>query len=132
MNVNCKVTISRNSNELINVYVEDTASSIRFLELTMTLTDFAMAITGHGYMPAVGEVHGLEFVGKRRVQEPRTVVYTGPDTYNRNLMADWLEQNCQEEGWMLDTYLGSQGSVQHNRGETTLHYRVIRYVDEEA
>lgn len=132
MNVKCKVTISRNSSEAINIHVEDDTSRIRFLELTMTLSDFAMALTGHGYMPASGEVHGLENVGKRRESRAASVVYPGSYNATRSEMAEWLEENCQEDGWLLDAYLGSQGSVTYNKGVPTLHYRMIRYVDEGA
>jgi hypothetical protein len=130
MDIECKVSISRRSDNVICIAVEDATSHVRFLELEMTLEAFAMAITGHGYMDAAGEVHGLEVVGKRRIAEDRQAIYPGSYIDKRDAMSAWLEANCQEDGWILDTYLGSQGSVASiPGGGVKLNYRVVRFAD---
>lgn len=43
----------------------------------------------------------------------------------------WIRDNCQEEGWNISSYLGSQDSIKHNYkdGTETFNYHVFKYVD---
>lgn len=58
----------------------------------------------------------------------REVVYPFKG-YNRHSMEKWLEENAKEEGWIVNSYLGSQTSVTSHDGKTHLHYYVTKYVD---
>lgn len=130
MDINCKVSINRRSDDLIIIEVTDETSRARFLQLEMTPEQFALAVTGLGFREARGTVMALDVVGKRRIDEDRQVVYPGKSYEGRDVMRAWLEANCQEPGWHLDSYLGSQRSVGHNAaGETVLNYRVSRFED---
>ena len=132
MNIKGALTICRCSNGKINLYVEDDLSGVRFLELEIEPAEFANALTGLGAQECDGQVRGLECLGKQRESEKRQVEYTGPDTYKQHEIEAWLVQNCQEEGWLLLPYLGSQGSVVRKDGKTFLNYTVKRYVEAEA
>jgi hypothetical protein len=74
------------------------------------------------------ELRGLEFVGKLRVSEPRRIEYPSNDS-NREKMTQWLKDNAQEKGWIVSTYLGSQGSVERKDGKIFLNYHVTKYID---
>lgn len=94
----------------------------------MTKEAFASALFGLGYVPVKIDVIGLEHVGKKRVYEKRTVVCPLGEWSDRDTLSKWLEDNCEEEGWILDTYLGSRGSVTRENGKTVLYYGVTKYV----
>ncbi len=76
-----------------------------------------------------GEVRNLERVGKKWVREERSVVYPHRDT-DKKVVTQWLIDNMQEEGWTLNTYLGSQSSFVYNpnTGQYTINYSVEKWV----
>ncbi len=127
MNIKANISISRWSNDRIGITIQDEASNIQFVDVSMNFSDFAEAITGHSNMPCEGEVRGLQYVGMERVCENRTVEYP-LGGYNKADMRAWLETNCQEDGWLVNGYLGSQSSVIHKDGKTFLNYSVTKYV----
>ena len=125
-----QVTISRASDNRIYIKIEDCASHIQFVEASMTLEDFGSAITGVGMQDADLEVRGLANVGKFRVTEKRSKECP-IKTYDKDVLIAWLKANAQEEGWILDTYLGSQGSVNLVGDKTILNYSVTKFVAQE-
>lgn len=131
--INCELQIGRDSRNSFNIEVKDEASGNRFLRISMSAEQFAMAITGLYSSGITAEISGLENVGKVRVRERRSVEFTGDRkvAYARDGLENWLEENCQEEGWILDTYLGSQKSRQTVADKTFLNYAVYKYVDVE-
>lgn len=127
-----KVTISRtnwNDRETVSISIEDVNSGIQFAELELSLESFGQAVTGLSYREADLTVRGLEYVGKHRVTEQRTIECP-LSTYNRYELENWLRDNAQEDGWILSTYLGSQSSVSYREGKTFLKYHVAKYVEE--
>ena len=129
MNITAGVTVSRNSSDEIHIVIQDRLSGVSFVNVNMTLADFALALTGFSQVEAAAEVSGLNNVGKVRVTESRSVVYTGGSDYDKNAQQKWLIENCQEEGWILNAYLGRQSSVTRQGGTTTLNYSVTKFVD---
>lgn len=128
----CAITISKPQGGMrepcITVNIEDQISGIHFVEASFTLSAFMEALTGLGSVKGNAEVFGLEFVGLKRVSEDRTIncplsVYDG-----REKLEQWLEQNGQEEGWLVSTYLGSKTSVRHAENGCILRYSVTKYV----
>lgn len=130
MKINTKITISKNSNDEIHIRVKDTVSNIEFVDIAMSLADFAASITGLAMIDTATDVRGLEHVGKHKVVEQRTVVAPRMG-YDRNDMKKWLNENCQEEGWIINDYLGSQGSIQSVDEGTLLRYWVYKYVKQD-
>lgn len=124
-----KVTISTPNSEWVQIAITDSLSGIRFAELRMEYVDFAKAITGNAFQAAELTVRDLKYVGKRRITEDRKIVCP-LKTYEKDKLAMWLVDNAQEEGWLINTYLGSQKSVTTVEGGTLLRYRVTKYVDE--
>ena len=121
------ITISRSSNDKINIRLRDKASGVSFVEFQMALEAFAFAVTGLGEVPGTMDVRGLEHVGKTRVSEPRRTICPLGDRA-RHVLEAWLAENAKEDGWVVDPYLGSQGSVTHEGDSVILNYRVTKYI----
>lgn len=128
MKISVGVSISRNSNNEITLSFSDNASHGRFLEVRMTPEQFAMAITGLGGIEVDAIVRGLDVVGKDKITERRSIECPFSE-YSKEALVGWLIENGQEEGWIVDPYLGSQGSVTRNGGKTMLNYRVYRFAE---
>ena len=129
MKIDTTLTISRNSKDKICIQVRDETSRNNFVTISISLEDFAFAITGLSEIKCSAEVKRLDIVGKYKVRENRSVVCP-IDTYDKNILSQWLANNCQEQGWELDTYLGSQKSVQYKDNFRILNYSVVKYVKE--
>lgn len=129
MKTKIQISIGRRSDDVITIELTDPLSRIQFVDAEMTLEAFASAITGLSYVEMNAELRGLEHVGKVRVTEARKV-YCPLKTYDRRTLEKWLEDNMQEEGWMLNSHLGSRDSMSYakNAGKN-LHYFVYRFVD---
>lgn len=125
-----RVTITRDSNDIVRISFRDECSRIEFAEARMTVEDFGFAITGLAEQPASVEVRGLEYVGKRQVNESRSIECP-LKTYDREELSAWLMENAREDGWIVNGYLGSQGSVGYRDGKTILNYGVTKYVEAE-
>ena len=128
-----KLTISRpqcsDGRKYISINITDGVSGIQFLDAEIELADFAEALTGFSCTPMKGDLRGLEHIGKTRVTEKREIVCP-LRCYDRAELAAWLGDNAQEDGWIVNTYLGSQGAVRsHASGGQTLRYSVTKYVD---
>lgn len=129
-----KLTTSRPSygdnREKINIVVRDQASRLKFLSIEIDYADFAKCITGLSEVDCELEVSGLENVGKKRITEQRSVICP-IKSYEKRVLRDWLINNKQEDGYILDPYLGSQSSILMCDEGTLLNYRVIKYVEVE-
>ena len=130
--IEAEVTISRRSGytEHINISIKDRASRTEFVDLAMSLEDFALCLTGRSSVPATGEVRGLANIGLMKEVESRTA-RCPLQTFDRATLEQWLVDNCQEEGWILNPSLRSQHSIGHahaSDGTRLLRYSVIRYV----
>jgi len=129
MHINARISISRCSNDTITVTLTDDASNIQFVDMSMSMIDYANLITGLSHVRITGEVRGLEHVGKLRVREPRRVVCP-LDTYDQSTLREWLVTTQAEEGWTIDAYLGSQSSITSHEGQRVLNYAVYKYVEQ--
>jgi len=129
MKFNGKISISRNNHNEINIRIRDDAARLEFLDVKMTPEDFTFLITGQAHVPITGEVKGLDVVGKVKVMEERKV--TTPSYMSRDRAEEWLLQNCQEEGWIINNNLGSQTSMKFNHADNnhTLNYSVYKYIE---
>jgi hypothetical protein len=130
-----KITISRptygGGKKAILIEVTDSLSRQRFVSVEMGYSDFAEAITGMGEVPVSFELRNPERVGLKKVSEDREVF--APERHcGRKDYEDWLRDNCQEEGWILNPYLGAQNSIVYRgNGRPMLRYSVYRYVKPE-
>ena len=122
---NVSVTISRPSSsrhdgDMIRVALYDEDSRIRFVEFEVSPENMMLALTGLSSLKVDKcEVGDFEKVGLVRVSEPRRYKLTKEErdaitlksAYSRGAYEQWLIENKQEEGWYVDSYLGSQGSI---------------------
>jgi len=131
MKAKLKLSISRPSSGGISIRIEDTASLIEFIDASISCEQFAEAITGLSSRPMDAEVRGLEYIGKTRIREPRKIICP-IETYDRGILQSWLKENAKEEGWLIDSYLGSQSSVARDGDKTILNYCVHKYVNQDS
>lgn len=132
MKIKATLTISKpqgGGEPRISIILRDEVSCIQFFRGDVSLSDFAEAITGFAEIPVSAEVRGLEFVGKEKVQEDRTILCPLTD-YSREVLGQWLEENAKEDGWIVQTYLGAKGQVEPCKGGQKLRYSVVKYVDQ--
>jgi hypothetical protein len=93
----------------------------------MTPADFGQSITGLAYVDGELTVRDLDKVGRQLVVEKRRAVCP-LNTYEKEALQAWLIENAQEDGWIVDSYLGSQRSVDREGDSTVLNYSVRKYV----
>lgn len=134
MKIKASLSISRpqygDGRKLISITIVDENSRIEFIDAEISYENFTQAITGLGHQEMEIEVRGLDRVGKKVVCEDR-IIECPLKTHDRNVYRAWLDDNAQEEGWLLNSYLGSQNSISYKDGKTILRYRVTKYVDQE-
>lgn len=125
------ITISRDSNNEVHIRIRDETARVQFVDMHLSLEAYALLITGLSEIKGDVVVKGLDVVGKTKIRDRRSVVYTGSARYDRKTQERWIEDNCQEDGWIVDASLGSQDSVKYNHDtqETILNYGVYKYVD---
>lgn len=125
--IKVEVSTIRNNHNEINLKINCVESGARFLNITLTPEQFGMLVTGSG-IDAEAVVRGADVIGKKKIREKR-VIFCPLDTCDRQKLREWLEENGKEDGWKVDSYLGSQTSIVRdniNNGYM-LHYAVYRY-----
>lgn len=127
MKIKGSITISRNSRDTVTVRLRDELSYIEFASIELSPHDFCMALTGLSEVKGAIDCRGLEYVGMERITESRSVVCP-INEYDREKLSKWIEDNMQEDGWLVSTYLGAQSSVEWKDGKTILNYSVTKYV----
>lgn len=124
------ISISRCSNGMIHISIEDNLSCMTFVVGSMTAEDFGNAVTGLSVQPISLEVCGLDVVGKKQIIEDRAVVYNGSQGsfVCRKELEKWLEKNYKEEGWIVNSYLGGQSSIEYADNKIILNFTVHKFV----
>lgn len=118
---------------MINIRLRDKVSRAEFVDVRMTLEDFASAVTGLVEVDVIVDVRGLDRIGKVKVIESRQTVYPGAIYDDRAKQEPYIVDNCQEDGWELLPALRSQGSKNTGpNGETMLNYSVVKYVNDDC
>ena len=135
MKGNIGITISRIhsshvEDDFISIEMEDKISHVRFLKLKMALADFSKAITGLSSQEATAEFSHLEHIGKQKIREERETLCPIV-SHDKIYLEKWLEKNRQEEGWILNPYLGLRGAIAYplRKEGTILRYSVYKYID---
>ena len=125
-----KLSISRNGKDMVGIRVKCDSSRTTFLELELTLEQYAQVITGLSEVEVEGVTRGLAYVGKTKIREPRSVeLPDGLYNYRKEPVVEYLKEYHQEDGWIQDLYLGSQGSItlDQKTKKYTANYAVYRY-----
>lgn len=115
----------------ISIRFNDESSRFEFVDALITHAEFARALGSLQYRPLIEcEVRGLNNLGKKRVTEQRRILCP-EKTYDKEKLSAWLMENAKEEGWVVNPYLGSQGSVNYfSEDGVELFYSVSKYVEE--
>ena len=130
MEIKARLSISRDSSGVIHIRIRDEASRNEFVDLKISAESFGLTVTGLSETECEATISKIETVGMKKIQERRTVACP-IDSYDRAMLERWLKENCQEPGWSVVTYLGSQGSVVRDQsGKLFLNYSVVRYVEQ--
>lgn len=129
-NLNLALTITRLSTGRIRLSIKDPVSCITFLKMELLPEDFMNCLTGLAYQPGIGVVYGTEFLGKTKQIEERTIEMPlqNTDFWSSKEYSIWLKNNYKEEGWFIDTYLGSKNSIEYKEGKQFLNFTVYRYI----
>lgn len=108
--------------------IEDEAAGVQFFRAFIPMDKMMRMLTG-GQQAFEAELMSTDKIGKKRHVERLSVV--SPDLgHDKNDYKLWLLDNCSEDGWELNTYLGSQSSIVHNKdGTKTLNYTRSKWVD---
>lgn len=121
---------SRTSRNQIHIEFKCDSSNVSFLDIQLSPEQFAMLITGAYLSEIPVTVSHLDRVGMTKVHEKRNVVFTGARNYDRDEQEQFIKDNCQEEGWIVNATLRSQTSVGYKDGKTILNYSVYKFVDD--
>ena len=137
VSVNTRIDITRPSRvdgkDIIRIKLYDEDSHLTVFEGEMGAAEFALSLTGLSAQECPGVVSTATYaLGKVRSYEKRDVVLPKDTPYGGG--SKWIEENCQEEGWFVDSYIGAQSSTTYDTstGLYTAHYRVFKYVDKDA
>ncbi len=113
--------------DYISFRIECQESGIQFVDMDITMEQFGALISGSYTRGLTANVSGLEKVGKKHVREVREV-FCPITTYDREKLREWLEENAQEDGYEISTYLGSKDSVKSVDGGQILRYSVHKWI----
>lgn len=128
--INARLSISYPNTDCVSIRLHDEESGIEFFDADISHEEFSRALSSLSQRPFLhAEVRGSEYLGKRRITEPRTAPV--PDSYDREFLTQYVKDNMQEDGWILNAYLGSQNSIYRENGQTMARYSVTRYEDVE-
>ena len=123
-----RITVTRNTRDIVTIRIKDDNSRQQITEVSMTLENFALLMTGLSEVECQHETtEDVSNIGKTKVIESRSIPapFLG---YGKEKYGEWLENNGQEEGWEISSYLGSQRSIVFNDGNVTLNYNAYKYV----
>lgn len=114
MSLQGKITISRvglAENDQIEITIKDKDACVEFVTASLSLEDFAQAITGISFTDCTFEVRGLDIVGKK--MEMKRMEFQLDDEIewkDRKAVAFDTAKAICEEGWTPDSYFGGQDS----------------------
>ena len=130
---NGKITISKptrgDGEDRIEISVKDNSSRNRFVNISMTLEDFAKALMGLDEVNCEHKLIKPEIVGK--VKEIETLEFKIPSATisDRKSVAAAIANEEIPEGWELWDSFSSQNSF-FSIGDTSMaRCKIIRYVD---
>lgn len=126
VNIEASRCMSNAQDDFVELRLECNTSHIHFAVVRLSMSEFGNLVTGAGVRRKEIEVCGLEHVGKKYIHSNREI-FCPIKGYDKEPLRQWLRDNAKEDGWYLDTYLGSQGSTRSVDGGQILKYSVYRY-----
>lgn len=136
MSVPCQITISRphgGGKDVVNIALYDPNAAVQFIDLEMSLANFAEALLGLGHVDCDVELRGAERVGKIRETRPLEFTFEHDRNSGARDARDKAKDICQQyadEGWFAATYFGSKGAVQQSGDTVLARTSQYRWVDQ--
>jgi len=128
-----KITLSRyNSNyedkEPIHIKLEDESSGVQFIDISMTLENFALMLTNLGYIDCEFQLRGLDNVGKQREHKVEYIPMPKGFWMPTKEDAITLIKPFEVDGWMgsVDDVLNHHN---HDKKEGCVRVGFIRWTD---
>ena len=125
-----KITISRRNygcgKKVISIEVKDTSSRIRFLDIELSLEDFAECLMGLSEIDCSIKTRGLEHIGK--TMETDTINFKMPSVVHDKNIAYKIAESKAPNGWIASSYFGSKDSFYTVDNELWAKAKLTRYV----
>jgi hypothetical protein len=131
--INAQISIISSYDDSINIIVEDKDAGVRFLDMTLTRAEFVNAAMNRQACVNVSktEVFALDKIGKKKEYkefEFEIPITTPCDEKQKEITIGVLNSVCPE-GWVPDTYFGSQDSFFSKDGKKYARTMIRRWVD---
>lgn len=127
-----RISLTRNSRDEIVITIRDESSRIDFLRVKLTPENLGLLITNLSEIHCTFTPIGLQNVGKQKIQESRSLTIKASDVknaYDRDELQDYLRKHAQEDGWALLPHLRPKDSVIYKGDEIILNYGVIKFIE---
>ncbi len=117
----------RCSDGTFRIMIRDEVANVRFVEVSMTPENFAHMLANQP-VECEGEVTNLHRIGKTKICESRSAMYSGKDT-SKETVRQWLIEGHKGDDWEMNDTLSSQSSMMYNNaGYYTVNYTVEKWV----
>lgn len=123
------------SSNTLYLKIEDKASGSEFLSLEFDADQLAN-LMNQSCAHMEGEVRGLQFVGKKKIEKPFDLeIPNNINKYQKNEIELYLKEFKEDfeeanPGWFLDIYIGSKSSVSSSEDKTIAHLTQYTFVEE--
>lgn len=118
-------------NEQTSIYVEDSLSGIRFLEMSLTPIELSKILSRQSCVEVDAVVKGLDLVGKKHENKrfvfeiPKELYYYSNRDYKK---LKELADSLLTDGWKSDYYFSSQDSFYEKDGKFYARSTIRRYI----
>lgn len=117
------------------IEVEDDSSGIRFLKINLSAEQFMACLGRLVNVECDIDVRGLDLIGKTRETAKHEFKIPAELCNLRHKERDYFNKTAQElaqsqltDGWIADSYFGSQGSFFQKDGEQWARVTIARWV----
>jgi len=129
-----KITIGRIQgfdSGYVRITVTDADAGIEFLDLRLTLNNFAEALTGLGNTECEITLRGLENLGKRKERD--SIEFPMPDCQysDKKVVAAAEARKATPEGWIASDYFNSQDSFFRKDGQEYGRTSISRWINKD-
>ena len=120
----------------VTIQIRDSRSH-QFVEAEMSLEDWTRLTLYHNPIKTTAEYGALDLFGKHKHQVNRTLIIDRSEfnTTSRKKLEEWIADNGvtdeeRAEGWMVDSYLRSQSSIEYlDDNKIGLNYSIYRFCE---
>jgi hypothetical protein len=93
------------------IEIEDEKASVQFLRINLTAEQFTACLGRLAMVPCEMHINGIEKVGKQHENTSFEFAISEAEYKNRNeVVLQAAAQSQLKDGWIADSYFGSQGS----------------------